>query len=129
MSAPSKLSRRLVVLSLAIALVGATLGLAGCSPTVDTRLVGKWSGKVASGATMTYTFREDGNLDVESSATDTGFPSQWSALSWEGDDITIRWYDYQQTPVVWKVKMKGTDEFEAFGEGDAVVGTFKRDAS
>ena len=37
--------------------------------------------------------------------------------------------DYQQEWIVRKAKMKGTDEFEMFDESDAVVGTFKRDAS
>lgn len=133
MFARSNLRRSLVALSLLSAIAATLLVMPGCSPSTDDRLVGKWLGQNVdpdSGkpgrTTTTYTFREDGNLDVQTSAADTPYPSQWSVLSWEGDVVTIRMLNYQQEWVVRKVKMSGTDEFEMVDEADVSLGKFKR---
>jgi hypothetical protein len=134
MFARSNQRRSLPALSLALAVVAAALVMTtGCSPSTDDRLVGTWVGQNVDPQTnkpgktsITYTFRKDGNLDVQMSAADTPYPSQWSVLSWEGDLVTIQMLNYQQEWVVRKVKMNGTDEFEMSDDADELVGTFKR---
>jgi hypothetical protein len=137
MFARSNLRRSLVALSFVTALFAAALVVTpGCSPSTDDRLVGKWTGQNVDPATgkpdkttITYTFRKDGNMEVQSSAADTPYPSQWSVLSWEGDVVTFRMLNYQQEWVVRKAKMLGTDEFDLVDEADVPLGKFKRDAA
>ena len=136
MFARSNLRQSLVAFSLVSALAAALVVTPGCSPSTDDRLVGKWSGQSIDPATnkptkttINYTFRKDGNLDVQMSAADSPYPSQWSVLSWEGDVVTIRMLNYQQEWVVRKVKMIGTEEFEMVDEADVSLGKFKRDAA
>lgn len=133
MFARSNLRLSLIALSLVSALAATLLVTPGCSPATDDRLVGKWTGQNIDPATgkpdkttITYTFRKDGNMEVQSSAADTPYPSQWSVLSWEGDIVTIRMLNYQQEWVVRKLKMVGTEEFEMADEADVALGKFKR---
>ncbi|HEV7281249.1 MAG TPA: hypothetical protein VGN57_13680 [Pirellulaceae bacterium] len=137
MFARSNQRRSLIALSLVLALLAAaSVTMVGCSPSTDDRLVGRWVGQNIDPLTgkpgrtsITYTFREDGNVEVQTSAADTPYPSQWSVLSWEGDLVTIQMLSYQQEWVVRKVKMNGADEFEMRDEVDELVGTFKREAT
>lgn len=133
MFARSNLRRPFIALSLIAALAAALVVTPGCSPSTDDRLVGTWVGQTIDPATdkpgkttTTYTFRKDGNLDVQMSAADSPYPSQWSVLSWEGDVVTIRMLNYQQEWIVRKVKMLGTEEFDMVDEADVSLGKFKR---